>query len=64
MTVSKLTFISVAFKERDPSAADRSTFDIIERAFLDAIISCAKDISREKEFFSQVNFMGAPFGRM
>ena len=28
-----------------------------ERAFLDAMISCAKDISREKEFFSQVNFM-------
>jgi hypothetical protein len=60
ITVSKLTFISVALIESVPSEASRRTFDIIDRAFFDAIISWAKDISLEKEFFSQVNFMGFP----
>ena len=60
MTVSKLTLISVALRERDPSVASRRTLDIIERAFLEAMISWAKDISRAKEFFSQVNFIEYP----
>jgi hypothetical protein len=60
MTVSKFTFISVAFMVSELFSAIKRTFESMDNAFFVEMISCATAISLIMESLLNMNFIISP----